>query len=375
MRILFCNFHTHYGAGHDTYLLSLIKALQKDHSIALAGPASSQLYQRLKHTIPCFAINYKIKLWKIFTLLKQFHAFKRWLEIANFDIIHVNGSADHRMLAVIYLFLKKKPKLVFTKHNSLPIRWGAKIRMRYFSDAIIAVSQFTRQQLILAGIKPDMIKVIANGIDTDFFSPISNEKKQALRKAHGLSAEDFIFVSNAGTANYKNWPSIICAIAALPSALKNKVKVVIAGQPPSAAQFKATVAQYNLADQVIFPGLITDVRNIIGLGDVGFVLSNAVETISFSCREMLAMGIPVIVSNYAGLPENINNHEDGWIVPVNDVPALTQCLSTILKQNDLAVMSWHAREKAVKNFDQRIFIDKTLTLYQDLVNGLPPERR
>lgn len=374
MRILFCNFHTDYGAGHDTYLLSLVKTLQKDHWVALASPGSSQLYAALKQDIPCFTINYKTKLWKWVTVFKQLYRFRQWLEKQAFDIIHVNGSADHRTLLFIYPFLKNRPKLIVTKHNSLPIKWGAKLRMCYFSDAIIAVCDYTRQQLLESGIKSSIIHVIENGIDTQFYAPFSAEKKQSLRQHYGFQQEDFIFVSNAGTAAYKNWPVMLAAIAALPAELKHKIKVVIAGKLPLASTLDNTVKKLQLSSHVIFPGLVTDVRTILGLGDVGFVLSNAVETISFACREMLAMGLPVIVSNYAGLPENVTPNQDGWVVPVNDVPALTQCLINLLHNTDLTAMSHRAREKAVTTFGKDVFIQQTLTLYQNVISAALPAR-
>ncbi len=367
MRILFCNFHEAHGGGQDTYLLSLIQSLQAKHSVALACPPSSRLYLTLKKGISCFGINFKA-IFRQWTFLKQLQKFKQWVEQQAFDIIHVNGSADHRAVLLIYPFLKHRPKLILTKHNALRIKWGALLRMRYFTDAIIAVSQSTEQHLLQAGIKKSLITTIHNGIDVDFFRPISLQQKQKLRQQNNLNIKDFIFVSNAGTAECKNWPSIIAGIAALPFELKNNVKVIIAGKLPSKQKLKDAIEKFDLSNQVIFPGLLVDTRDMMTLGDVGFVLSNAEETISFACREMMAMGLPVIVSNYGGLPENITDNVDGWIVPVNNLSALTCCLANILKQKDLTQMMQHAREKALKNFDKNLFIDATLMLYQNTIN-------
>ncbi len=247
------------------------------------------------------------------------------------------------------------------------IKWGALWRMRYFTDAIIAVSQSTQQHLLQAGIKNSLIRTIPNGLDIDFFKPIPLEQKLVLRQQHGLQDNNFIFVSNAGTAECKNWPSLIAAIALLPAKLKNNIKVIIAGKLPSGQKQAQTVAKFGLSQQIIFTGLLTDTREWMTLGDVGFVLSNTQETISFACREMMAMGLPVIVSNYGGLPENITPNVDGWIVPVNDIPALTHCLTAILTQQNLIQMGQQARDKAVKNFDKKAFIDATCTLYQYLL--------
>ncbi|BBB15451.1 putative glycosyl transferase [Candidatus Rickettsiella viridis] len=367
MRLLFCNFHEANGGGQDSYLLSLIKTLQAHHSVALACPPSSRLYLTLQQKVPCFAINYKALFRQGRSLFKQLYAFKQWVEKQAIDIIHVNGSADHRAVLLIYPFLKHRPKLVLTKHNALRIKWGAWLRMRYFTDAIIAVSQSTEQHLLQAGIPLALIQTIPNGIDTHFYQPISTEQKKQLRQQHGLSMDDFILVSSAGTADCKNWPSLIAAIAALPAKLKNKINVIIAGKTPLPQQMQA-IHPFNLNAQIIFTGLLADTRQWMRLGDVGFVLSNAEETISFACREMMAMGLPVIVSNYGGLPENVTDEVDGWIVPVNDIPALTQCLVRLLKQTDLTPIAQHARERAVKHFDKAVFIQSTLKLYQRLIN-------
>lgn len=233
MRILFCNFHTGYGGGHDTYISSLVDALQTDHDIALACPVSSQLHLSLKLTIPCFDINYKtiFKNWS--GLFKQLRRFKQWIEKYRFDIIHVNGSACHRTILLLYPFLTYKPKLILTKHNALAIKWGAKMRMRYCTDAIIAVSHYTQKQLLQAGVTTKSIKLIPNGIDTDFYHPITSEQKQVLRREYNLSDNDFVFVSNAGTAHYKNWPYLIAAVEKLPAELKSRIKIIVAGSYPS----------------------------------------------------------------------------------------------------------------------------------------------
>ena len=367
MRILFCNFHQGHGGGHDTYIFNLIKDLsRKNHTISVACPISSQLYASINQAVSRYAIDYNNILKKWWKNLKQIYLFKQWIDQNHFDIIHLNGSACHRVILLLYPFLKHKPKLVFTKHNALAIKFGAKLRMRYFTHAIIAVSKFTQQQLHQANASKS-IKLIPNGIDTDFYQPVSLVKKRLLRREYNINDDDFVFVSNAGTAQYKNWVHLISAIAMLPTELKKRIKIIIAGQLPSELEISETVKKFDLITQVIFPGFFSDVRPIIALGDIGFVLSNAIETISFACREMIAMGLPMIVSNFGGLPENVTA-EHGWIVPVNDVSNLTQLLVTILTKlthNDLLKMSHHARNKAIQQFDRSYFVETTLEVYKN----------
>lgn len=373
MRILLCNFHEALGGGQDTYLLQLINALDTQHAVAVACPPHSRLYTTLQETVPCFAINYKaiFRKWQIASLWK----FKRWLEKQAFDVIHINGSADHRAVLSVYPFLKHRPRLVLTKHNALKIKPGAWLRMHYGSDAIIAVSQATRRHLLQAGLPAHKIETIPNGIDTEFYQPVSPAEKKRLRIQYGLSEQDWVFVSNAGTARCKNWFSLLTAIAALPPELRSPIRVLIAGTLPSTAD-QLAIQSLGLASQVMFTGFLTDVRPLLGVGDIGFVLSNAEETISFACREMMAMGLPMLVSNYGGLPENVTPQQDGWIVLCNDLAALTRTLISLFTQKEtLTALGQQARKKAVTAFTAQPFIEQTLKLYERLLNAEPRSHR
>jgi L-malate glycosyltransferase len=120
-------------------------------------------------------------------------------------------------------------------------------------------------------------------------------------------------------------------------------------------------------------GFVEDVKSYIRAFDVGFVVSYAVETVSFACREMMAMGKPVIVTRYAGLPENIADGSDGWIVPPHDPPALAKTLAQILEERDaLGAMGRRARAKAEREFSLHDFIDQTERVYLQQLPKSPP---
>ncbi|WZB74320.1 glycosyltransferase [Achromobacter insuavis] len=88
--------------------------------------------------------------------------------------------------------------------------------------------------------------------------------------------------------------------------------------------------------------------------DVGFVLSSRLETISFACREMMAAGKPVIVSDTGGLAENVTEGGNGWIVPVSAPPRVAETLAEILENRILLDwMAAAARRRAVRDFPWR----------------------
>jgi len=145
--------------------------------------------------------------------------------------------------------------------------------------------------------------------------------------------------------------------------------VVIAGVPPKAAELER-VASLGLADQVLFPGVLSDARGMVASLDAGFVLSYDVETISFACREMMAMGKPVLVTRYAGLPENICEGSDGWIVPVRDREAIAATVRQLVEQRDtLPAMGAAAREHAEQEFGLPLFVGRTEEAYEKLLSS------
>jgi L-malate glycosyltransferase len=360
MRILYTHFKAKDGGG-DTYILTLAKALASEHSISIAAPEHSSVYQRLSPSLPCFAIHAKPN-WRTLA------AFKRWVNQQRPDIIHNTTARDHLLTRFLGPWLHHKPRWVYTRHCSWPVSRTLAFRLRYLADAIIAVSRYAYQQLSSSLPENKLAKVIRNGVDTDVYRPVAPEEKARLRTKYQLQPDDFVFVSVAGTDAIKNWITLVEAVSILPAMLKARCKIIVAGSSP-ASTLTERVKQLNMMSKVIFPGMLDDVREVIAVGDVGFVLSYAAETISFACREMMAMGLPVIVSDFGGLPENITPNKDGWIVPPRNVPALKACVEHILTSANLSQMGQQARQKAESEFSHHQFASETAAFYQECLDA------
>ena len=174
-----------------------------------------------------------------------------------------------------------------------------------------------------------------------------------------IKERDLVIVSSAGTAEHKGWHFLALALEKLDQKLRNKIKVILLGNMPNSN----LIRKYNL-ENFIFTGFIDDVRDMVAISDIGFVLSYKVETISYACREMMAMGKPVIVSNYAGLPENIDDGEDGWIVNTSEKDSIIKVLQDI-NSSSLKVASIKARKKALEEFN----IDQNNQILLSLYEG------
>ncbi len=131
----------------------------------------------------------------------------------------------------------------------------------------------------------------------------------------------------------------------------------------------AGVRELGMQDQVVFPGLLDDVRPALAACDVGFVLSYR-EALSFACREVMSLGLPAWISNVGGLPENVTDGCDGWIVPVRDPRAIAGVLRGMLADLDrIRAMGAAAREKSLREFNLARFVDATFAVYQAALDG------
>src|SRR5690606_25935822 len=126
---------------------------------------------------------------------------------------------------------------------------------------------------------------------------------------------------------------LVQAATRLPQSLRERLRFVVAGDPPSAA-LRALVEKSSMAPYVHFPGLVADVRAVLGACDAGFVLSYR-EAASYASCESMAMGLPALGTDAGGMPENVRQGIDGWIVPVGGVDAMEAVLRDMLAQPDV----------------------------------------
>lgn len=376
MKILYTNFHGGNGGGHVTYIVNLLQALAAEHSLTVACPASSRLFRLAGEVagVQLVAMEFTTRpsSWlgaraKLRALLKK----------ERFDIVHVNGSADHKQVMLALFGLPNRPKVVFTKHNDHPLRsFGHRLRASLATDHVIAVSDYVAGRVRDSVYRHCPVTTVRHGIDTNYFSPVSSDEKAQLRvRFLGDSLSDKIVLGSAGgTDREKGWLDLLAAVAQLPEPLKSRFLLLVAGDQPK-PELLAEVMRLGMQSQVCFPGLLDDVRPLLGACDVGFVLSYQ-EALSFACRELMALGLPVLVTRVGGLPENLTEGEHGWIVAVRDVSGMTEVLHAIAAQpSELPRLGSAARRHAEQWFNLSDFAAQTLAVYQQCVASNQPHSK
>lgn len=363
MRLLFTNFHAGDGGGHTTYVAALARGLAPRHQVTVAAPPGSRLNHEARtiQGVDVLDQPFPNGLGRLAARRRALRQLRAWLGANEVDIVHVNGSADHRLAMAAVRGLRRRPAIVLTKHNSKPMTGlGHAWRARFGTDMAIAVCDYVRRQLQASPYARCRLATVFNGVDIHRFTPVA---------APAPNDGALVVGSNAGTARYKGWMDLVEGLARLPADERERFRVELAGGLPGADDL-ARIEALGLAHLVRFTGRLDDVRPMVATLDAGFVLSWDVETISFACREMMAMAKPVLVSDYAGLPENIREGVDGWVVPARDRDAIARALRGLWENRAaLPAMGAAARAHAEAAFGLEHFVDETEKAYAGLLSS------
>jgi N-acetyl-alpha-D-glucosaminyl L-malate synthase BshA len=141
----------------------------------------------------------------------------------------------------------------------------------------------------------------------------------------------------------------------------SNVKLLLVGDGPDRVPTERKARELGVYDDVRFLGKQDPVEEILSIADV-FLMPSGSETFGLAALEAMACEVPVVASDVGGLPELIVHGETGFLCPLDDVDAFTECTRKLLTDDALhEEMAAAARTRAVETFD----IDRVVPRYED----------
>ena len=279
----------------------------------------------------------------------------------SFDLIHAHnacwpGVAAHQLASAYGV------PYIITEHDSrhLAGHYGKDEAPR-FSDAyraarrIIAVSPALARALRRFPIDPDRLLVIGNVVDEEFFT-LSPHAPQGPFTA--------LYVGSLKPG--KNVEMLVRAFAAAFADCR-ETQLLIAGSGEERRSLGRLIADLGIADRTRFLGQLDPegVRRAMGSSHVLVVPSQA-ETFSVVLIEALATGLPVIATRCGG-PEFVLQDGGGWLVPVDDIPALRDALLAVSRKTEGRAERQARREIVIRRFSNRTFLSTIAAIYAEVV--------
>lgn len=175
---------------------------------------------------------------------------------------------------------------------------------------VIAVSHGTSRELQEHyGVRPEIIRVVPNGVDHDVFRPAPDaDARRALRGRLGLPADAFLALFVGGDWERKGVRDAIDAIGPVADA-----HLVIVGRGDAGAML-AHAARAGATGRVHVVAPTSRPEDFYAVCDM-FLFPSRYEAFSLVTLEAAASGLPIVCHRINGTDELIADGTNGWLVP------------------------------------------------------------
>lgn len=235
-------------------------------------------------------------------------------------------------------------------------------RDRLFQEAdyFIAVSEFIRSQLIEKGCPPEKIKVNYIGIDVDKFTPNPEVKREPIVLFVGRLIEK------------KGCEYLIRAIAQVQQTIPN-IKLVVIGDGILRSSLESLAG--SLLSNYCFlgvqpPEVVKEWMNkafLLGAPSVTTATGES-EGLPIVILEAQAMGLPVVSSIHAGIPEAIIDGETGFLTPERDWETMAKYILNLFENVELREgFSVRGRRRIETEFNLKLNSAKLEKIYDSMV--------
>ena len=248
------------------------------------------------------------------------------------DILHTHASLSARIAA------KRAGvgKIISTRHcieeqgSRLKTVLGSAVN-NYLCDVYIAVSDAVKKNLLDSGVKPEKIRVVANGVEPVRAIPLDEINK--IKEELGIKRFEIVFGVFARVEKIKGHRYFIKAASRI---IKEgyKARFLVVGDGSELESIKELAKNAGVSDNVIFTGYVKDTTSLLNVVDVNVISSHS-EAMSLAILEAMSLGKPSIATKVGGNPQVIKNNVNGILVNVADSSSLAEAMIKILEDETL----------------------------------------
>lgn len=242
--------------------------------------------------------------------------------------------------------------------------WLDRLSLRFY-EKVLCVSEDLYRVCRDNGVAAQRCEVLENGIDLEEFTR-TVDLTEAKRRL-GIDSDQLIVGAVGRLAPEKGFNLLIQAVHHL---CKNGINVaaVIAGEGEERPRLEQVIAQLGMKDRVRLLGYQSDLRDWYQAMDV-FALSSLREGLPNVLLESMALEVPVVATNVAGVPRLVQEGKTGLMVESGNVRALVDGLTRVLTDAGLRTRLAIGGRRLVEshyNFVNRM--DRLRRIYDRMLN-------
>ena len=204
-------------------------------------------------------------------------------------------------------------------------------------DAVVALCEGIRRDLVSRGIPEDRITVIPNGVDTRKFAPRGRD--EALADRYGLRGK--IVIAYVGKLfRFEGVRLLLEALSRLIGE-DDRIRGLVIGYGEAEADLQAQHERLGLEGKVVLGGPVApaDIPALYGLADVLCYPRERRRitelTTPLKPLEAMSMAKPVVVSDVGGLRELVHDQSTGLFFRAGDADDLARVLGQLCRDGEL----------------------------------------
>lgn len=341
--------------GSETGVEGELHSEARERGIALV--VEPALVRRLS---PWHDLIATIRLWRI-------------MRDGRYDVVHTHSSKAG-VVGRVAAWLAGVPVIVHTTHG-----WGFNRHQPWHvfwlyvwleracsrcSQVIIVVGTPNRDEGVALGIgRREQYRLIRSGIEIDTYRDVELSRDDA-RQRLGLPCDAFV-IGSVGRLSEQKAPLDLLAAFAPVAAAHPDARLVYVGDGPLRGQLEAAIARAGLTGRVHLAGLRRDVPELLRAFDV-FALASRWEGLPRVFPQAMAAGLPIVATMVDGAPDAITPGENGWLVPVGDMPAMAERLGALAADPATVRRMGDAGRARVEEFSAQRMVQALSELYAEL---------
>lgn len=291
----------------------------------------------------------------------------RHLRGGGYDVVHTH-STEAGIIGRLAAYIAGVPAVVHTVHGSpfavdrSPLLNGFVLACERavapLTDRIVFNADVLAEEYRERGIgRPEQYVTVYSGIDLDRF--------RGAEPAADLDDERLRIAMIGRVVEGKGFEVLLDAVERL---RRDDVAVTIVGEGPLRGELEEEIVERGLDDVVSSLGFREDVPAVLAATDV-FVLPSYREGTPRVITEAMASGLPVVASDVGGVPEQVVDGENGYLIPPGDAAALVDRIERLLEDPDRRAEFGAAGRTRAERFAEGSMVTDLAAVYADLLEG------
>ena len=303
----------------------------------------------------------------IFNFFVLRHHFKK----SSPNILYINnGGYPASLQCCLAVFVAKNlnlKKIVFNINNMAThrVKWFEKNMDRYIGknvDTFITASYAAQECAVLSrGLPKEKFERVPNTVFQDHL--LYNWENQASL----IETNKIIFGSVGLLTERKGYAVLIDAVNELVNnrGLRNIIFNIV-GEGEDRLLLKSKIDKFELNAEVHLMGFKRNPIELVKNFDAFILPSTRNEDFPYVILEAMTLAKPIIGTYVAGIPEQIADGKNGYLIPASDPIALADAIERLAKSATLRKnMGLKSQELYRKQFSYEVVIEKYLEIFND----------